>query len=227
MLKIPDNNAFIEKFNSSVFYSLISNCIASIHGNLDLVSRGLINSIIANKFNKEQIELLLSTAKMKDDFKSGFVDNPSKTPLFGQLQFINSLNDKKFEIDIDGLSNLIFTRKFNPVDHINQAIRILIITAYQFTKQYNDKSPIWEFFRHIRNASAHGGKFNFTYNSYEKKQEPVRKAKWHSIEIVGQLQGTKLFVEKPGVGLLYAGDIVLLLMDIEDQYPDIKSMSFN
>lgn len=221
------SNTFLDKLSGSVFYPLISNCIASIHGSLDITSRGLINEIQVRNLNRNETEALLSSAKMNEKIKLEFLNNLVKTPLFGQISFTNSINEQKFEVDIEELSKQVFQKKFNPSHHIYQAIKILIITSYEVTKEINDKSPIWEFFRHIRNASAHGGRFNLLFNKYEKKQEPVREAKWRSKEINESLHGTKLLIESPDIGLLYTGDVILLLLDIEDQYPMIKSISFD
>jgi hypothetical protein len=38
---------------------------------------------------------------------------------------------------------------------------MLAVTAYAAVEDRNDRSPEFEFFRHIRNASAHGNRFNF------------------------------------------------------------------
>ena len=43
-------------------------------------------------------------------------------------------------------------------------------TAYEAVKDMNDKSPEFEYFRHIRNASSHQNMFNFSDN------EPYRPA---------------------------------------------------
>lgn len=211
----------IEKFNGSVFYPLVSNCIASLHGNLDLISRGLINYIQIQNLDKSQIEDLLSQLTLNEKYRVGFIDNPAKTPLIDQLQFISIVNDDKLIVNIDEISSLILQRNFDVISQLNQAARILTITSYEFIKQLKDESPIWQFFRHIRNASAHRGKFSFNTN------EPTKEAKWQNIEITKELDGADLFISSENKGLIYAGDVLLLLLDIEEQYPNIKSISFN
>jgi hypothetical protein len=85
----------------------------------------------------------------------------------------------------------------------------LLIAAYEATKEDSDKGEIWEFLRHCRNAAAHGGCFRFA------KSEPSRPARWKGLSIELSLQGTPLFDNLDGKGLIQLGDAVMLLWDIE------------
>ncbi|MFA6256810.1 MAG: hypothetical protein WCT29_00690 [Candidatus Paceibacterota bacterium] len=86
--------------------------------------------------------------------------------------------------------------------------RILINGCYEIFKESSIKeitsSEVVEFFRHIRNASSHKGKFIF------KKDEPRKKAKWRELEITRDLNGSDLF------DFIAIGDVILLLQDIDD-----------
>lgn len=88
---------------------------------------------------------------------------------------------------------------------------MLMNTAYESVKELDDKSEIFDFFRHVRNASSHKGEFFF------KEWEPKRKAAWRGKRIdeskMGEdnpLHGTSCFFEYLG-----AGDCIWLLQDIE------------
>jgi hypothetical protein len=89
----------------------------------------------------------------------------------------------------------------------------LLIAAYQSAKSMSDRGPIWEFFRHCRNAAAHGGRFNFT------PAEPSRPATWRTLSVHRRLQGTPLFDILGEKGLIALGDSVLLLWEIEQLCP--------
>jgi hypothetical protein len=91
----------------------------------------------------------------------------------------------------------------------------LLIAAYAVAKPHNDKSPLFEFFRHCRNAGAHGNRFHFL------KGEPVRPAQWREYRILVEMEG-KPFIQLPeNRGFLYFGDPVLLLWDVERAFPQI------
>lgn len=85
----------------------------------------------------------------------------------------------------------------------------LIVAAYEATKFMSDHGPAWEFFRHCRNAAAHGGRFNLNQG------EPSRTAAWRSVNVHRGLHGTPLFDVLGEQGLIALGDPVLLLWDIE------------
>jgi len=88
---------------------------------------------------------------------------------------------------------------------------MLANTAYEAAKQYNDRSPVFECFRHIRNASSHRNLFNFF------PTEPARPAAWRAVKFDETLKGTaNPFYGQPCFGH-YLGfvDILELLWDVE------------
>ena len=54
------------------------------------------------------------------------------------------------------------------------------------SKQYFDKTPELEFFRHLRNGLSHGNKFYF------REGEPKRPARFKTFEITRCLQGQEV-----------------------------------
>lgn len=90
---------------------------------------------------------------------------------------------------------------------------MLANTAYESVKEGNDKSPEFELFRHIRNASSHQNKFNFFTH------EPSSLAYWNEATIDQNLKGknnplygTQCFGTFFGVP-----DIIDLLKEIEEK----------
>jgi len=66
----------------------------------------------------------------------------------------------------------------------------MLVVSYESTKQHTDDGEFWEFFRHCRNAAAHGGRFNFL------GAEPKRPARWQGPEITRALHGKPLFRQR-------------------------------
>jgi len=97
--------------------------------------------------------------------------------------------------------------------HLRAACGMLANTAYESVKIHNDKSPVFEFLRHVRNAASHGNKFNFSAN------EPARAAEWQGAKFAwnckgsaNALHGTECFGTFIG-----AADLIHLLWDVEQR----------
>jgi len=110
----------------------------------------------------------------------------------------------------DVISN-IKSGKFDLQVYINSCCCMLTNSAFESVKQLNDKSPEFELFRHLRNASSHQNLFNF----FEK--EPTLPASWQSAVIdhsyqgkANPLYGTSCFGNFIGVP-----DLIDLLKEIE------------
>jgi len=65
--------------------------------------------------------------------------------------------------------------------------------------------PVIQFFRHVRNACAHNGRFNFTSVQH--------KAKWRDKEITPSQSGQELFPK-----FLMDGDVLLLVLDVNAHF---------
>jgi hypothetical protein len=100
---------------------------------------------------------------------------------------------------------------FSSSEHIASCCIMLANTAYESVRQFNDGSEIFEFFRHIRNASSHLNTFQFIH------KEPANKARWRNAIIDNQLKGEKnpLYGQRCFGNFLGVSDILELLVDIE------------
>lgn len=92
---------------------------------------------------------------------------------------------------------------------------MLLNSAYEVAMPHNDKSPEFEFFRHLRNAASHRNRFNFF------PREPVRPASWGGLTIDHTAKGsTNPLSGKECVGTtISAADVIALLHDIEARLP--------
>lgn len=93
-------------------------------------------------------------------------------------------------------------------------IQQLVVSCYASVENQNDKSPEFEFFRHIRNGCAHDNKFNFRKHKNKRTNkviydEPSRSAKWNGLEITQTLENSKVIFN-----FIAGGDVLQLLNDI-------------
>ncbi len=99
----------------------------------------------------------------------------------------------------------------NKSRHIASCCMMLANTAYESVKNFNDGSEVFEFFRHIRNASSHLNSFQFNH------KEPAHPAKWRGAIIDEKQKGENnpLFGQSCFGRFIGVADILDLLMDIE------------
>lgn len=117
------------------------------------------------------------------------------------------------------------TGNIDKTKHIASCCMMLANTAYESVKQFNDGSEVFEFFRHIRNASSHLNIFQFNH------KEPSKVARWRGVQINHHLKGEQNeLYNKPCFGYFFGvADLLDLLLDIEriitlriKQYEDAK-----
>jgi len=196
------------------FYPFVINYIISLHGTIELASRGFVNLLHGK--SEDEVHAILSGTKLSAQNKIRFIQNRSTTPLLGDLQLTRSFQKDAIKIDVNEIANEIVKEFHYLSPYIIQAGEMLLISAYESTKQFKNKDSIWEFFRHCRNAAAHKGRFKFN------KNKPRNLAEWNSFRITKQLEGTPLFYTPNNNGMLKVGDPLDLLWDIEQKYPKIK-----
>lgn len=112
----------------------------------------------------------------------------------------------------DVVSN-IQNGKYSLNIYVNSCCCMLANSAYESVKERNDKSPEFEFFRHIRNASSHQNKFMFY------PHEPALPAYWKGAMIDHKLKGTDnpLYGKECFGSFFGVPDIIDLLKEIEDK----------
>jgi hypothetical protein len=114
------------------------------------------------------------------------------------------------------------------ITHKNiELTHMTVITAWERIQCFNlADGPVKQFFRHIRNAAAHNGKFHFVKKTLDLQTGTLLKqAKWKNFEVTASLQGTPLIVENKNdlVGYFDQGDLVEFLLDFENHYPELKT----
>ena len=200
-------NATINHFDrGKLFYPYIINYIASIHGLLDLFSRA-VTILLEKILNQADRGKVLQN--LKEDVRKNFLEHDGKRLLLGKTSLKSVFQGNNIDIDIDEIASELINHYQYLLPLQMKAAGNLIIMCYQISKdKYDDKSEIWNFFYHCRNAAAHGGLFNIT----NIKRFP---AKWGKIEITRALNKTNLFIVPDEGGLIGPGDPIRLLWDIE------------
>ena len=80
-------------------------------------------------------------------------------------------------------------------------------SSYEVLKDnHYSTDPLWQFFRHLRNACFHGNKFHFRGSG------PRHKAEWRGLKITSALDKTPLFFS-----FLLVGDVIWLLGDVTNR----------
>jgi len=113
------------------------------------------------------------------------------------------------EYDIDPVIEEFKKNNLNNLDMINSNAMLTLIYLHDLLKN-NDllqKTPEFEFFRHLRNAIGHGNRFTFKGN------EPVLPARFENLVIDHAMNG----FEKAVGNYVQAGDILNLLNFIKNQ----------
>ena len=197
------------------FYPLVVNYIVLLAGFKDLALRGAVGGEHLEEVLRRTFAVGNWQAATDEEF--GKVrENLSK--LLGPLQLHSEFTGSQVAVNIGTLAQELVSNVTYLSSVVMRSAGSLLILAHELTKDapWRDRGPLWEFLRHTRNAAAHGGSFNLHQN------EPSRPAHWGSFDITRQLNGTPLFKDSTGLGLLSPGDPIRLLWDIEQAYPPMS-----
>ena len=197
------------------FYPLIMNYVIQLAGWKELAARAFAGaSDVKHLFNKQTRPQPLS--KKEQTSIAEMSSNLCK--LLGPLELRSEYGDNHISVDIDALARELVSNHSYLISFHMLAAGSVLILAHEICqdKPYHDEGALWEFLRHCRNAAAHGGIFAF------QGCEPRHDAAWGRYIIKRPLQGTLLFKDVDGVGLLSPGDPIRLLWDIEQAYPAMQ-----
>ena len=129
----------------------------------------------------------------------------------GEVLALRGIVHPKLEIEPYLVLQLVLEGHTSRANVSHSLTCMLVNTAYESVKDKNDRSPEFEFFRHIRNAASHQNHFRFI------PSEPARPASWrgkvidHNIKgSANPISGTKCFGQ-----FLTVADAIALLWDME------------
>lgn len=210
---------------NNFFYDYITTLAYSQFGINELFSRGFY----LQKKHDFPSDLEFNAEIKRFDFPEEVEEEIFRTQTFTPLIFVPgfiSKNEKKvFRLD-PNLSALKFIDETRGITDTNiRLTHMTILSTFEKTMHQNlENSHVLQFFRHIRNAAAHNGKFHFDKKVIDLKNNVlIKKAKWNNFDIQPQLQGKRLIKENKDDYEAFwdQGDLIEFLLDFENHYPEL------
>ena len=215
----------LEDLKESCFYPLLVNVFIGLHGYQDLMSKRLISELGDFENSPQLLESLKKTnleeyKKINPRWIESIDTQKNEVipPLFELNQFFDNV-----DISVQDVSEVMtFENNESSLKYTFSNILGGIIIAFEEAKsklnsQEKERSEIWQFFKHIRNAAAHGGQFHFN------RKEPKFAAKWGQYEIVHEMKYESAF-EFINSGMLSYSNIIDLLLEVEATHPQISEL---
>ena len=124
-------------------------------------------------------------------------------------------------VDLGQVQALCLSGDLTPDAVMKSLCCMLLNTAYSVAEPFNDQSPAFEVFRHVRNAASHGNNFFF------KKDEPRLPATWGAFVIDHNLKGrfNPLFGVECIGDTFSPADALALLQNIERRFPKMRQLA--
>jgi len=193
------------------FYPLVMQYVAQLVGFKELAVRG--------RLGPPGIEQMIASATRVSRTQSAdAVKFAADLPkLLGPLELRSSITAQPLVVSVDDIAKELASNPQFLIAYCLLSAGSVLILAHELCKDKaaHNTEPLWEFLYHCRNAAAHGGKFKFN------PKQPAYPAKWRTLEITRQLQGSPLFQGHDGMGFLGPADPIRLLWDIEQAYPTL------
>jgi hypothetical protein len=192
-----------------------------------LLSRGLFRKWHNDYPDRTDFENHVKTYS----FPAGVENQIFRTRAFTPKIFVPAFTtrDKRITYQMEpDTSSAHFIYDTQGISNINiELTHMAILVAWEKIAGLNlNDTPVFQFFRHIRNASAHNGKFHFEKKIINNQTgELLKEAKWRRFIILASMQGMPLIpIDKGDTTSFWdQGDLVEFLLDFENQYPQLKT----
>lgn len=211
---------------SNFFYSTISTLSFAHFGVNELFARGFY--ILHKQKLPDDFDFIrhIQTLGFPDEVVEQIIQTKTFTPLIFVPGFITKDKSVTYRM-LPNESGLKFAIEDRGITDANvEFTHWAIISAWEKILPFNlPDSKILQFFRHLRNAAAHNGKFHFTDKVINKSTGELKKvAEWKSFVITSSLKDLKLFADtKTDLDCFWdQGDLVEFLLDFQNHYPVLK-----
>lgn len=214
---------------NNFFYDNITTLAYSSFGLDELFSRGYI----MRKFQENPTTTGFINAIKKDNLpkniEKAILSNQQFTPNIFVPGYLSK--DKKILFRFDpNKSAYHFVHDTGGLTDVRmKLLNMTILSAFEKAMPYlKNHSPTSEFFRHIRNAAAHNGKFHFTKKNIDVNSNKLRRiAIWNNFEIRIENQNQELFIKDKDddSGFWDGGDLIAFLLDFQNHHEEIKNLS--
>lgn len=195
---------------SKLFYPLIMNFAYSLHGFIEFTSKGIAHSL--SELNRFDSDNLFDNDIFNMDIDNKNYCKPFEKPssLIGDLEF-KKHDESSVKIDTEQITYEISDKGHYLSDFLLNSACTLLISSHAKAIEWDDHTdPVWNFFFYCQNACVHNNRFKIDTLRFP--------AKWRDLEITIDSDQTPLFKENDEYGLLYSGDAIALLWDIEQHY---------
>lgn len=214
------------------FYSEIA-CVAfSYHGHLELFTRSFILNLKALCENQEQYEYAIEKAtelmQLSPYVSKSLKEVKTLTPIILAPEFKCINNTKTIYFDANNVSSKLLEEGLEKIyENLISTAQMALSAGFERVMQLNlADSDVLQFFRHIRNASSHNGKFLFYRKVLDNDGNLLKSAKWKNFTITSDLKDKPLFSKKQFDKNKFwdIGDMIDFLLDFENSYTEIKHL---
>jgi hypothetical protein len=211
---------------SNFFYSTISTLSFAHFGVDELFARGFYILHRQNFPNDFDFVRHIQTLGFPEEVVEQIIQTKTFTPFIFIPGFITKDKRVTYRM-LPNESGLQFAVEERGITGANvEFTHWAIISAWEKILPYDlPDSKILQFFRHIRNAAAHNGKFHFTNKVIDNLTGELKKeAEWKSFVIKSSFQGLKLFADTKADSNCFwdQGDLVTFLLDFQNHYSVLK-----
>jgi len=211
---------------NNFFYELITTMAYSQFGINELFSRGFLTQKLNEFPNQNDFLVEIKKFNFPPAVEQQIINFSGFTPVIVVPGFATKSGKKFYRMD-PYYSAVRFLNDTSGITDVNIRItHLTVITAFEkIIDLTNHWSPVREFFRHIRNASAHNGKFHFSLDILNKQTGELKKnAEWETFKITSSNKEQKLFpLDKDDNDAFWRpGDFIDFLLDFENHHPEIK-----
>lgn len=207
------------------FYSSVTTLAYAQFGTNEMFSRGFMIMAWKKHNNRTEFQKYIHSFGFNSSINEEIFKAKGFTPLIFVPSFLTK--DKKGAYEFDPYQSAVeFVNDTGGMTSINiELTHMTIIIAFEKIAHLNLSGDVFEFFRHLRNASAHNGKFHFHKKVLNSDGELLKIAKWNSFEIKSSINGLNLIMtdKDDTTSFLDQGDLVEFLLDFQNHYPSIKN----
>lgn len=211
--------------NNNFFYESIVTLAYTQFGINELFARGFV---IAGKKTHPLTRDYLSYINglgFPDEVRTQILNFKGFTPMIFVPGFGTKDKTRVYRMEPNTSAVQFFLETQGITDKNIELTHMTIIAAWEKILLFDlADGPILQFFRHVRNAAAHNGKFYFVGKTINQKTgELLKPAQWNSFEIKANMQNQPLFVRDKNdtIGFWDQGDLIQFLLAFQTHYPAI------
>lgn len=222
-------NYFIHNLDkNNFFYSNVVTLAYTQFGIDELISRGFFIQKCKEYPNRSSFIQHIKTFNFPKEVENQIFQTRTFTPKIFVPGFTTKDKKTSYQMEPD-TSAVQFLNDTQGITNTNIELTYMtILIAWEKALIFNlNNTPVFQFFRHIRNAAAHNGKFHFEKKIiHQQTGELIKKAEWKNFQIISSMQNMPLVAcdKNDTTNFWDQGDLVEFLLDFENQYPQLKKL---